>query len=76
MIIKLLVIPFFLRMWKLEDRGGEYYQYALIQPSTGTDRFDLVKYKSRDDTIGDALPIIKNELNKPAQKRGITYRGF
>ena len=56
--------------------GGEYYQYAVIRPSTEEDQFDLVKFKSRHDTIGLALPIIKNELNKPEKKTGMANIRF
>lgn len=44
-----------------------YYDFALIMPSrfgTVNNKFDLIRYENKNDTIGHELWIIKNEFNE------------
>lgn len=43
-----------------------YYEFALIVPSryeTTNNKFDLIRYESKYDTVGHELWIIKNDIN-------------
>jgi len=51
----------------LSRHENEYYKFALIRPSKfnkDNNHFDIVLYKSQNDTIGHELWIRKNELYK------------
>jgi len=41
-----------------------FYQFAVIKPSMlkTKNSFDLIRYKDKNDTVGNTLWIIKNEL--------------
>ena len=42
---------------------NEFYEFAVIKPSKiNADKFDFVRFKNRNDTIGNELWIVKNEL--------------
>ncbi|WP_217604880.1 hypothetical protein [Chitinophaga sp. GbtcB8] len=48
-----------------------FYKFAVIRPSKFNEdnkQFDLVRFKDFKDTTGHVLWIVKNDLNKPADK--------
>lgn len=54
----------------LPRHDSAYYEFALIVPSryeTANNKFDLIRYESKQDTIGHELWIIKNDINKEAK---------
>ncbi|MDD3644574.1 MAG: hypothetical protein PHR19_03505 [Bacteroidales bacterium] len=54
-----------------KNNGEEFYKFAVIEPSKfspESNRFDLVRYKSLTDTVGNRIWIIKNELDKLKSK--------
>jgi len=49
---------------------NEFYEFAVIKPSKiNNEMFDLVRFKSENDTIGHELWIVKNELNELKNKK-------
>jgi len=49
---------------------NEFYEFAVIKPSKiNNEMFDLVRFKSENDTIGHELLIVKNELNELKNKK-------
>lgn len=56
---------------KADRDGNEFYSFAVIEPSLffpNQNRFDIVRYKSINDTTGDILLIAKNELQMHQNK--------
>lgn len=52
---------------KLGRYEDGFYKFAVIRPSkiaTGNNHFDLVRYEDYNDTTGNKLKIIKNDLQK------------
>jgi hypothetical protein len=44
---------------------NEFYEFAVIEPSKiNPDKFDFVRFKNKNDTIGHELWVVKNELNE------------
>lgn len=57
---------------KLGRGEDEFYKFAIIRPSkfnNANSHFDLVRYKSLNDSIGHELWITKNDLYKPIDKK-------
>ncbi|WNM20323.1 hypothetical protein [Flavobacterium capsici] len=45
----------------------DFFEFAVIKPSKGfndANHFEMIRYKNKQDTVGDFLYVIKNELNK------------
>ena len=49
---------------------NKFYEFAVIKPSKiNTDKFDFVRFKNKNDTIGNELWIVKNELKELKTKK-------
>lgn len=56
---------------KTDRDENEFYSFAVIEPSLfspNQNKFDIVRYKNINDTTGDILLIVKNELQMHQNK--------